>query len=213
MQTVICSHGFGVKADARGMFTEIEQSFPKVRFVMFDYNNFDNEGNTTVPALSNQAETLQQVIDDNPKGSILLCHSQGSLVAGMVDLSSISKVMLLAPPVNMSMERIIHKMARKPGGVIDLQGISKLPRSDGTVTHLPKDYLESLKNINPISMYAKIAATKPTIVVRSLNDEVLGLTNVNEIAYATVIDIEADHNFTGSSRKKLVGLLSSIISS
>ena len=114
MQTVICFHSFGVKADARGMFTEIVQSFPKVRFVMFDYNNFDNEGNTTVPALSNQAETLQQVIDDNPKGSILLCHSQGSLVAGMVDLSSISKVMLLAPPVNMSMERIIHKMARKP---------------------------------------------------------------------------------------------------
>ena len=213
MQTVICSHGFGVKADARGMFTEIEQSFPDSQFVMFDYNSFDTEGSTIVPSLDEQAEKLQEVIDSSPEGSILLCHSQGSIIAGLVNLTKISKVILLAPPVKMSMERIIEKMMNKPGSVLDLQGVSKLPRSDGSMTYLPKEYIESLQGRNPLEIYETIAREKPTVIVRSLHDEVLGLTNVDEVNNAEVIDIAADHNFTGASRSELIDLLESIISS
>jgi hypothetical protein len=213
MNTVICSHGFGVKADGRGMFTEIEESIPNVRFVMFDYNDFDDEGNTIVPSLDEQAKKLQQVIDSNPNGSILLCHSQGSIIAGLVDLKKISKVILLAPPVKMSMERIIDKMMNKEGGVINLQGVSKLPRSDGSMTHLPKAYIESLRNKDPLEFYLTVATIKPTTILRSLKDEVLGLTNVDEVKNAKIIDVNADHNYTGISRQELIQILKSEISS
>lgn len=213
MPTIICSHGFGVAADARGMFPEIAEAFPSYDFMMFDYNTYDNDGNTIVAPLDSQAKILQKNIDNSENGSILLCHSQGSIIAGLVDLTRVSKVILVAPPVLMSMERIIEKMTKKPGGEVNLNGFSKLPRSDGTVTLLPSSYLESLKNRDPISVYSKIASKRPTVIIRALDDEVLGLTNVDEVDGAKIFDIQADHNFTGLSRQRLKSILKSVITS
>lgn len=213
MSRVICSHGFGVAADARGMFTEIAEAFPEHDFVMFDYNTFDSAGNTIVASLDDQAKILQRNLDSTETGSVLLCHSQGSIIAGLVDLSNVSKVILLAPPVLMSMERIIDKMMRKPGGEVNLDGLSKLPRSDGTLALLPIDYLESLKDRDPISIYGNIASQKPTVIVRAIEDEVLGFTNVDEVESAEIADIHADHNFTGESRQELISILKSLIAS
>ncbi|MDQ5931917.1 MAG: Alpha/beta fold hydrolase [Patescibacteria group bacterium] len=213
MQTIICSHGFGVRLDARGMFTEIQQALPNDQLTMFDYNDFDAEGNVVVLPLDEQAERLQHFIDRSPKGSILLCHSQGSIIAGLVNLSRISKVILLAPPVKMSMERVIEKMMDKQGSVLNLQGVSRLPRSDGSITLVPRAYVESLRSRDPLDIYAKVAADKPTTIIRALDDEVLGLTNVDKVEKADVIDIHADHNFTGTSRHELIDILRSVISS
>lgn len=213
MNTVICSHGFGVKADARGMYPEIARSLPDYNFVMFDYNTFDDEGNTIVASIDQQAKKLQKVIDESPDDSILLCHSQGSIVAGLVDLAKVKQVILLAPPVQMSMERIINKMMNKEGSVINLDGISKLPRSDGTMTLLPKEYIQSLRGRDPLKIYTAIASQKPTIIVRSLNDQVLGMTNVDEVSSATIIDLGTDHDFTGNGRAVLISTLQSIITS
>ena len=210
MQTVICSHGFGVRANARGLFTDIEKSFADHAFVMFDYNSIDNDGNTVVPTLAEQVTKLQQVIDDSPNGSILLCHSQGSIIAGLVDLNKISKVVILAPPVMLSMTKIINKMMKKPGSIISLNGYSKLPRSDGAITYVPNGYAESLLNIDPIELYSNIAYSKPVVIVRSLNDEVVGYTNVDDVRSAQIIDVVADHNFTGASRQALIAMLHSI---
>lgn len=207
MQTVICSHGFGVRADSRGMFPDIASSLPEYNFVMFDYNEVLPNGDVLVASLDEQAKKLQVVINEQPGGSTLLCHSQGCIIAGLVDLTRISKVILLAPPTTMSMQRVIDKLMNRPGSEINLNGISKLPRSDGTTTLIPAAYVKSLEGRDPFEIYKDIAKTKPTLIVRATEDEVIGLTNVDEVHPASHLDINSDHDFTGDSRAKLITAL------
>jgi hypothetical protein len=204
MQRIICSHGFGVLADGRGMFTELAAALPRLEFVTFDYNKVMPNGDILVATLDEQAQKLQMAIDQNPDGSILLCHSQGCIIAGLVDLTKISKVVLLAPPTSTSIQSFMQRMMERPGSNVNLNGISKLPRSDGTVTLVPASYLKSFAGKNPFELYEAVANAKPTLIIRATEDEVVGLTNVNEVQIATHRDIKADHNFTGESRTQLI---------
>ena len=207
-KVIIYSHGFGVKADARGMFTEIAATFPDYKAAMFDYNQVLPNGDTIVASIDNQARRLQDIIDEAGADEIvLLCHSQGCIVAGLVDLSKISKVILLAPPVVASMQHVIQKLSKKPGSEYLQGGVSKLARSDGSMTFLPNEYMQSLDEINPIELYKKIADQKVTCIIRATNDEVLGLTDLSAVAAKQMVDIAADHDFTGSSRKVLINAL------
>lgn len=205
---IIFSHGFGVKADARGMFTEIAANFPKYQCEMFDYNHILENGDIEVAPLDEQAKKLQDILNKQEDKVILIAHSQGCIIAGMINLDNVERVILLAPPEKMSMQRVLDKLMRKPGAEINLDGMSKLPRSDGTTTLISREYIESVSNINPLKIYQTIADTVDTTIVRCTEDEVLGLTEVNEIKNATHIDIDADHDFTGTGRTKLLNMLS-----
>ena len=189
------------------MFPEIAESIPSAEFVMFDYNEVKPNGDTVVASLDEQAAKLQAQIDAAGDDVVLLCHSQGCVVAGLISLDRVARVILLAPPVNMSMQRTIGKMLNRPGSKINPDGISELPRTDGTTTYLSQEYLQSLDKYMPMDLYQKIANTVPTIIIRATQDEVIGMTNVDEIQYATHYDIAADHNFTGIARATLIGLL------
>lgn len=208
MSKIIFSHGFGVKADARGMFTEIAANFPEYQCEMFNYNNILENGDIEVAPLSDQAKKLQNVLDQQKDKVVIIAHSQGCITAGMVSLDNVRRVILLAPPEKMSMQRVMDKLMRKPGAEVNLSGVSKLPRSDGTTTLISREYIESVSNINPLEIYQTIANEVATTIVRCTEDEVLGLTEVNKIKNATHIDIEADHDFTGTGRAKLLGFLS-----
>lgn len=211
-RAIIFSHGFGVKADARGMFPEIAAAFPDYESIVFDYNEVLPNGDTVVASLPKQADKLQQVINDTfADETVLIAHSQGSIIAGLVSLGKVSKVVLLAPPVVASMQRVIDKIAQRPGAEFNPEGISKLPRTDGTTTLLPKEYIESLNVVDPLELYRKIANDKPATIIRATEDQVLGMTNVDEVAAATLIDIPADHDFTGGSRQELIEVLKTII--
>lgn len=211
-KALVFSHGFGVKADARGMFPDIAAAFPDYEAVLFDYNEILSNGDTVVAPLDQQAKRLQEVINGtNADEIVLVCHSQGSIIAGLVSLSKVSKVILLAPPVVASMQRVIDKVAKRPGAELNLDGISKLPRTDGTTTLLPKEYMASLDAVDPLELYKKVANDKPTIIIRATEDQVLGMTNVNEVGAASLIDLPADHDFTGESRHKLFEKLKGVL--
>ena len=44
--TIIYAHGFGVRKDDRGLFTDIAKVFPDTNHIMFDLDICDNENNT-----------------------------------------------------------------------------------------------------------------------------------------------------------------------
>lgn len=207
MQKVICSHGFGVRADSRGLFPALAASLSEYEFITFDYNDISDTGDTVVPTLDEQARKLQAVIDQHPDGSVLLCHSQGCMIAGMVDLGRISKIVLVAPPTTVGIQRVMNTLMNQAGSEINPSGISRLPRKDGTHTLISADYLKSMAASNPIKHYETVIQAKPTLIIRATNDEVLGMTDVNQIPGATHIDINADHNFTGDSRAELTAAL------
>ncbi|MBC7746625.1 alpha/beta fold hydrolase [Pedobacter sp.] len=211
MKNIICSHGFGVAADGRGMFPEIARAFPNDTFLMFDYNQILPNGDIVVSSLDEQATKLQDIINGQPSGSILLCHSQGCIIAGLVDLSKISHVILLAPPVKMSMQRVIDKIANRPGSEVHPDGLSRFLRSDGTVTLLSQNYVQSVNRRDPMKLYQTIANTTTTTIILATKDRVLGQTNIHEIQNVNHIAIDGDHDFEGNARLALIADLENIL--
>lgn len=210
MKKIICSHGFGVRADSLGMFPELAEGLPSFDFAMFDYNRVMPGGDVVVMSIIDQAQILQQVIDQSERGSILLCHSQGCIIAGLVDLSRIDQVILLAPPVHTSMRRLMNRLL--PHDIDhNIDHTAHLTRRDGTTMHLTNDYINSVIDHNPMELYENIADTKPTVIVRATMDDLLGPTDFNHIKKAKHIDIVGNHNFNGPARMELIGQLDKIL--
>lgn len=201
-----------MRADSAGMFTDIAAAFPSYDFTMFDYYDIKPNGDQTVRSLDVQAKILQQQIDDAPDGEIiLLCHSQGSTVAGLVNLERVSKVILLAPPITMSRAGLINRLRHRRGARLNPYGTSVIPRSNGTVMTIPVEYMNSIEAHDRLDLFIKLAYRKPTTIVRALKDEILGDTDFSTIKNVKIVGIDADHNFTGDSRKLLIEAVKTII--
>jgi len=212
MTHIICSHGFGVTKTGRGLFTDIAAALPEHTFELFDYNRIHSNGDIEVATLDEQATTLQAVIDAAPKQSVLLCHSQGSMIAGMVDLRKIAKVILLAPPLFESVQSVMSMLAaRVESDAPHSQEIIRIPRKDSTSTLVSTAYIEEMMNTDPKNLYRIIANTTPTTIVNALDDELVGETSFDDMPVQQ-IDISADHNFTGESRNELIAHVSTLLS-
>ena len=209
---VVFSHGFGVRKDARGMFTDIAAALPYTP-VLFDYNTFDVHNNTHVPPLTDQAHTMQDVLARtrraHPNATIdLIAHSQGCIVAGLAKPRGLHKILLLAPPKTLSAQRIITLFGKREGTIINQQGVSKLARRDGTTTILSAAYWQSLAATDPQQLYNDLAARAPTTVVVADHDEVLGGHTFDRLSPAvTVRHLAANHDFSGSARSEMVALI------
>ena len=99
MHIVIYSHGFGVRKDDRGLFTDIAAALPGATHRMFDYNRRDETtGNLTVAPLAEQVGMLRNQIEkaraDTPGAIIdLICHSQGCIVAALLAPRDVRKTL------------------------------------------------------------------------------------------------------------------------
>ncbi len=209
---VIFSHGFGVRQDARGMFPDIAGAMPGVEPVMFDYNTFDEAARTvTVRPLREQAKLLEEQVSQarakHPEAVIdLICHSQGSVVAGLAELETfkVRKALLLAPPVTMNFERMLANFRSRPGTVIDMKGMSRLARRDGSFTLVPAEYFAERAQINPLRLYASLAAYASVVIVKAKEDEILGTTDFSMLPGAHTIELSGGHDFTGEAREALI---------
>ncbi len=209
---IIFAHGFGVRADGRGIFTDIVKAMPNANCITFDLNTFDSDGNTTVTPLGRQVEILQSHIDQAQEGATLICHSQGCIVASLANLDKIDQVIFLAPPPLMSIERFISKFGKREGSVMNLEGLSSIPRSDGSTTYIPKEYVESIKSIDVPSLYKKVSQNHKLTIFRATKDNILGETNFDYLENVKVVDIAADHDFT-EAREELVDSVNEAIKS
>ncbi|HRC27791.1 MAG TPA: alpha/beta fold hydrolase [Candidatus Saccharimonas sp.] len=208
MTTVICSHGFGVRADSRGMFPEIAAAFPGADVVMFDYTDIDDRGSTRVPGLQEQARRLQSVIDAHRgEAIVLLCHSQGCMIAGMVDLAHVRRVILLAPPRGDIMQRLLQRIAERPGSYHRRDGDSCLVRSDDSLSIISAQYIDEVAAVRPDQLYQQVVTTTPTVLVRATEDDVLGEARMTHLAGADYREVSADHNFSGKARQELIRVL------
>ncbi|MDA1038259.1 MAG: hypothetical protein O2877_01050 [bacterium] len=209
---VLFSHGFGVKKDDRGLFTDIAASLVDVDSVMFDYNEIDEENNTiTVKPFSEQAELLKSVVKEQrekfPDAVIdLICHSQGSRIAAIARPSGIRKTIMIAPPTDSGIERTLARYLDNPEAEIDLVGVSKLPRTDGSTTFVPAAYWdERRKQDQPIDNYNKLSSVTELVLINGNQDVVLGETSFDDLGEGIkIINLEGDHDFTGEDRVVLL---------
>ena len=215
---VIFSHGFGVKKDSRGMFSDIVSSLGDgIECVLFDYNIVDESANTiTIRPFGEQKNILENIINEtktkNPNAVIdIIAHSQGCIITGLVNPTGIHKVILLAPPFDLKMQKLIELFKQRPGTEINFDGVSKLARNDGTVSIVYKDFWQEAKNINPVDVYSNLASSNDVTMVNANQDEILDKNNYVEIKNAEIINIDGNHNFNGEYRNTLLETIKSLM--
>jgi hypothetical protein len=212
---IIYSHGFGVRKDDRGLFTDIAAALPGAGHVMFDYNRADEAANTlTVAPLGEQAQKLGSVIAEtrakHPDAVIdLVCHSQGCVAAALLKSQGIRKTIFTAPPAELTIDNMRRIFGSRPGSHIDIDGVSTLSRRDGSTTIVPEAYWRDIQNISPIALYNSLAQLTELLIINATQDEILGKPDFTALAPSIkTTELNANHDFTGTARAELLGTVS-----
>ena len=212
MKYILFSHGFGVRKDSKGMFTDIAKAFPAYKPVMFDYNNYDSKTNTTtVLSYKKQAKIIKSQISrinqkDRNAEITIIAHSQGAIVAGLCKTKT-SKAVLLAPPTTVSARR--SKL--RPNRRVLKNGSVMIFKKDGSKILLTTAFMLGLRFTNPLRIYERLALSEPTVIISAKQDEMVNNLNLHKVRSAEVYEIDGDHNFTGQYRKGLIETLSKIL--
>ncbi len=212
---VIYSHGFGVRKNARGLFTAIGDALPHAKSVMFDYNPINEKSNTlTVKPLNEQALKLRKVINttkaEYPNAALdLVCHSQGCVVAGIVKPRGIRKVIMIAPQEAAEAETMVEYFSKRTGINIDITVRTRLARSDGSTTVIHPEYWQSLAGIDPIKLYNRLARVTKLRIINARQDDVLGKVAFDKIDPAiSFVTLDGNHNFDKQAdRSRLLYIL------
>lgn len=212
---VLYSHGFGVRKDDRGQFPDIAAAMPDLEHVMFEYNDYDESTKImTASPLDQQAKKLkakyEQLKAKNPEAIIdLVCHSQGCVVASMAGVQP-RKTIFLAPPRDVSVERMQRFFGDRPGATLNPDGDSLVPRRDGTTTKIPATYWKSAVGPDLIELYSGMAKQTSLYIIIAKDDEVLGKGDFTGVE-ANIQTLSGDHNFGGGDRAGMVGVVKGII--
>jgi pimeloyl-ACP methyl ester carboxylesterase len=219
-RVVIFSHGFGVKRDSRGMFADLAKLLKDdCLVVLFDYVDVNEDGSTTAYSFSEQAEKLKEVIkyvreQFNPKEINIVAHSQGCIIAGLASPSDIDKVVLVAGPISAPGQRMKEYFSQREGTMINEKWLSKIKRSDGTITLVPSRYWQEANKVNPAELYLKLSKKAKVYFIRARQDQMivredyLLLRKSGGIEY---IELQGNHDFEGKDRKPWLERMVSIL--
>ncbi len=215
---IIFSHGFGVRKDDLGLFTDIAAAIPEIESILFDYYDFNEVNKTlTICPFSKQVKMLNDVISKtkelNPGAIIdLIGHSQGTVVAGLAEPDGIRKTIFLSPPFDMGLERTLKRYASKRGAIINLDGISKLPSQSGLVRIIPSEYWTERKAANAIKAYNRLSEKTELIMIEANQDQLLPKIEVKGLSPKIKLNpLDGDHDFYGKDRKHLIDVLRGLI--
>ncbi len=215
---VIFSHGFGVRKDSGGFFTEIAAAILDAEVVFFDYNEFDETNNTlTVRPFSENIKTLQVVIEEQqkiyPNATIdIVCHSQGAIIASLLKPVGIRKMIFIAPPMSMDIERSLSRYRAVPCAEINFEGTSKVPRRDGTTMLIPKEYWDERSLIAPpLELYNAMARLTDLTVIAANQDTILELSVVGIDEGIHIVALDGGHEFTDDARYGLIEAVAGLL--
>lgn len=202
---VILIHGFGVTRDSRGMFVEIESCLSDLFMVVRgDFSQVSEKTCRAIP-FSAQLQRLRVITDllqNQYKITkfVYIGHSQGCIVIGKAQPRK-SKILLLAPPIVSPFNEFIKTQGWKNSNShLDLQGSSRLVRSD-LIIEVEPEFWEEFQKINAVSLYSELARHNDVKVIFAGMDQVLGKQNID---IPSIIIPNADHDFKSPSRSELL---------
>lgn len=222
-RAVVFVHGFGVKRDSRGLFTQIGEALnDKYLVVRFDLVEIlQSENATKVFPISTQAQMLKQVIVyvKNELGCRkidIIAHSLGCLVTGWLSPNNISKSILLASPVEPPYARMKAYFELRADTEFNEEGTSRIKRSDGSWTLVDQGFWRDIKSIDPAMIYTELAVKTDLYFVRAMQDQVITENNYDEIKAIvdlSYIELNGDHNFSNDDRSALINTIDKLLAS
>lgn len=222
---LICSHGFGVKSDSRGIFSTVNEAF-KDHFlgVGFNYVSVDDfTGSTYVYEFSKQVEKLRTVIEKvqdkfGKKRITIIGHSQGCLIPSLMLEETpieLEKLIYLSPsPTADLVKKMTSYWGKRVGANIDIHGLSTFVRSDGAINYVPAAFWAEAKDISPLEVFKSVEEKYHPYFVRPMEDSV-----VTEQDYEALkamkpkrfYELPGGHDFKEDNRIGLLGLLNKIL--
>lgn len=213
---IIFVHGFGVRYDSRGMFTDIKQTLPKnFGSIMFDFNKVSDK-DVYLSSIKEQVEILRGIIEnaktDFPGIKLsVVAHSMGCIITSLAGLNIDGKVIFLAPPDNFGDNRL-ESYFRHYDGASENNNMLIVPRKDGSISHIPLDFFNEMATIQPIEAMLSYAKTKMINIIQTTRDEVIGATDYGKLSkFANISTIPSDHNFNDSNREAVIEKLATIL--
>lgn len=220
-KVVIFSHGFGVKRDSRGMFTEIG-SLLKNDFlvVRFDYSKIDESDNATIVyPFSIQAKMLERVIEyirtEFPLLRLnIIAHSMGCLIVGLLLPDHVNKIILMVPPPTSQHKGMKEYFLKRPETEFNEDKISKIKRSDGSWTFVGPEFWSEIKKTRPAQLFKALAEKSNVYFIRAKQDEIITgesykvIKNIKRMEY---MELKGNHNFEGKAREPLLQKIVAII--
>lgn len=212
-ELVVFSHGFGVRHDSRGMFTDIVAGLPRSwGYILFDYDSFDETTNQVrVVGFAERLRRLQAVLDwAHQQAGVaqihVIGHSLGAVTVAALAPENIGKMLLLAPPLTLGI-RFAELFTKRPGATHD-DSQWTLPRTDGSVTTVNDATLAEIISVDAEGELSKLAMFRAFTIVLPSQDEKLpeaDYTGLITMPAVTMISIDkANHDFQGDGRQKLV---------
>jgi hypothetical protein len=213
-------HGFGVRWDSRGMFTDIEQSLPKSwGKVLFDLYKIDSK-DVFVTSINEQVQRLSEVLGqlkfNYPDLKVhLLAHSQGCMITALLKPKISGKVILLAPP-----EKISQNPKPQSESIFKDRKIKKIKdglevtRRNGSKLFIPKLFTEQTLGTDLQRLIIEYSKIQFINILSASQDESLGAVRFSMLRSSKNIElttIDGDHNFTARSRAELIKYVSQIL--
>jgi len=214
---VIFSHGFGVRRDSRGLFTDIVAALPRgTGYVLFDYDDFDAAHNLIhINGFDDDVRRLRAILEwtrqQNGVSTVsLVGHSLGSLVIADLAPPNIDTILLLAPPTTQLGGYRRRRYTQRPGAE-QVRGVWRIPRRQGATLLISEAIFDELEHIDPEGELVKLALLRTFTLVIAEADEVLVDDDYTELMVMdniTSLGVEgADHLFSGFARPQLVELV------
>lgn len=208
-KVIIFSHGFGVRWNARGLFTQISSALKGWDSIFFDYCDTDENNNTYVYGLEKQQEgyinALKAIENKKYKRVIVISHSFGIVIPSIINSTAITEFIAIAPPPVISKQKQLEMLQAKPGGKIDLKAFSQRPRSDGSITYVHYSFYDSLDSLNIPKSFSDCHAQKKTVIIAN-EDEIVGkdYSGFEKYKGIKLLRLSGNHNFEGADRDALI---------
>ena len=206
--TIVMVHGLGTdKHETAGQFDDLAQAFiKKYRIVRFDFSGFGkSEGKTENFDYHKHASDLNFILSyvrQNFNGKIyIIAQSMGTFITSLLNPEDIDKTVFInIPNSNTSyiIDRLVARFASRPGSYIDLQGISLISRSSGSMQKFGPQFWKTLTEFNPVSSVTEFAKNTNLLIIHARQDDAVG--NKFQEEYDAIPNIktewiDGDHSF------------------
>ncbi len=216
--TVVMVHGLGTdKHETAGQFDDIAMALRDTyRVVRFDFSGFGkSEGKTEEFDYKKSAQDLHSVLNYVTKTyggeTYIIAQSMGCFITALLNPKEVKKTILMGIPnsnTKFITDRLIKRISSRPGGIINLNGISFVPRTSGAIQKFGPSFWTELKSFKPIQEIVSFSKNTKLLIIHPLQDDVVGPEFQKEydaIPNITVEWIDGDHSFKKpEDRKNLI---------
>lgn len=211
-QIVIFVHGFAVRSDSKGLFTDLAGHFEDagITSVLFYLSDYDQQGNSTFLSLPEQQQRLRQVYKQvrelNPEAEIsFIAHSMGTgVLSTVLPDFEFRHAIMLAPATDSPGPKIKDSMIKHLGAKVAGDSIS-FKRRNGSISTFSEDYIRSF-DVKFSEIYKRTWPGIPNLKIFIAEEDCKRYDDAIMEFYgslgATTFE-DCDHNFSNVHRTKL----------